>query len=123
MEKDFIFIDDETDGKERVFYRKIFYSYIKDLITDFFNCRLEFNDSHQLFISFLETLEDAGDVYFLMHETPYHWALSIIQDTSEPDEGIMFDENRKDKELEFCKQFLSKSKIKYFLEEYNSPNK
>ncbi|WP_264524446.1 hypothetical protein [Flavobacterium sp. N502536] len=122
MEKDFIFMDDETDGKERIFYRSIFYSYIRNLITDFFNAKLEYNDTHLRFISFLETLEDAGDVYFLMHEMPYHWALGIIQNTAEPNEEIMLDENKKNNELEFCKQFLSTSNINYFLEEFSSSN-
>ncbi|WP_281322086.1 hypothetical protein [Flavobacterium aestivum] len=117
MEKDFIFIDDQTDGKERIFYRNIFYSYIKDLVTDFFNHKLDYNETHLRFVNFLETLEDAGDVYFLMHEMPYHWALSIIQNTPEPNEEIMFDEDKQNKVLEFCKQFLLKNKIRYFLEE------
>lgn len=122
MEKDFIFIDDETDGKQRIFYRSIFYSYIRNLITDFFNAKLEYNETHLRLINFLETLEEAGDVYFLMHEMPYHWALSIIQNTSEPNEEIMIDENQKNNEIDFCKQFLLKNNIYFFLEEFNSSN-
>jgi hypothetical protein len=118
MEKDFVFIDDETDGKKRIFYRDIFYSYIKDLITDFLNCSLEYNEIHLRFISFLETLEDAGDVYFLMHEMPYHWALSIIQNTAEPDESIMINNHKLNKsEKDFYLNFLKKNSIESFIEE------
>lgn len=57
-----------------------------------------------------------------MHEMPYHLALSTIQNTSEPNEKIMFDENRRDNEIELCKQFLLKNKISFFLEESGSLN-
>jgi hypothetical protein len=70
------------------------------------------------FISFLETLEDAGDVYFLMHEMSYRWALSIIQNTLEPDESIMINNDKLNKgELEFYIIFLKNNNIKSFIEE------
>jgi hypothetical protein len=118
MEKDFVFIDDVTDGKERIFHRLLFYTYIKKLITSFFSKELKDNETHLRFISFLETLEDAGDVYFLMHEMPYRWALSIIQNMTEPDESIMINNDKLNKdELEFYLNFLKNNNIKSFIEE------
>ena len=118
MEKDFVFIDDATDGKKRIFHRFLFYSYIKNLIIDFFNIELKDNETHLRFISFLETLEDAGDVYFLTHEETYHWALSIIQNEAEPDESIIINNQELNKkEMNFYLDFLKNNNIKSFIEE------
>ena len=117
MENDFIFIDKTDNNKKKVFHRKLFYKYIRELIIKFFNVKLENNEINQRFIGYLNNLKEAGDVYFLMHEMPYHWALSIIQNTIEVDESIMYSQERKEEELDFCRKFLKEHNIKYFLEE------
>lgn len=115
MEKDFIFIDDETDGKKRVFHKQLFYSYLKLLIEDFFNVKLEENKIHKGLLNYLNSIQNAGDVYFLTTEVPSFWALGIIQNKENPNMNIMPEKKRE--ETEFYKKFLIDNKIQSFVEE------
>ncbi|WP_158447622.1 hypothetical protein [Flavobacterium covae] len=86
MLKEFIFIDETDNDRKKIFNRELYKEYIISIITDFFHSSFSENKTYLKFCNFLQDIEDYGDVYFLISEPSYHWAISIKYDTFETTE-------------------------------------
>jgi len=108
MEKDFIFIDENDDNKKKIFHRKLYYNFIKELITVFFEKELENNNIHLKIIELLDTLEDYDDVDFFISEASYHWAICIMYNTFETAEieNSMITPQKIKEYAKFSREFL-----------------
>ena len=118
MKEDFFFIDIQDQNTSKVFHRLYYYESVLNLIINFFNHEFIDNDTLKKFMSFLETLEDSEDVYFITTNENYHWAMCIIENSFECSKGLSSKEITQ--YILFDKEFLRKKKINSYIESVTS---
>ncbi|MFK7112922.1 hypothetical protein V3468_00560 [Flavobacterium oreochromis] len=117
MLSEYKFIDETDNGIEKIFYRDLYNEYIISIITDFLDLKFQKNEMYNRFYNFLNDIEDYEDVYFLISEPSYHWAISIIYNTLETAQyekelvNSIFLNNL----IEFNKKFFDHKQIKDYL--------
>ncbi|WP_262152527.1 hypothetical protein [Chryseobacterium foetidum] len=91
----FIFTDTD-DGIKKIFLREKFFEFVCLLITDYYEKEIIENDFYKYFVNLLNDLDEDYGVFFIEHQMPTHWALSIIQNKHTTDN---FDYDQRMKEI------------------------
>lgn len=109
----FIFTDTD-DGIKKVFLREKYFEFVCLLITDYYHKKIVENDFYKYFVNLLNDLDEDYGVFFIEHQMPPHWALSIIQNKHTTD---VFDYDERMKKI--TTNFERKNNLKSFVIDYS----